>query len=337
MKNNQMKNRHKRLMSLCSEMNFGKIEITDEEKEFCRKFNNEIILLCKSLPKSIHADAILFFTEYLVTPIGRELNFFANYYAPAWSILFWLIQACPADRKLNPEDIESSVSAHTMALLLHPLDDHLNDGQLPATHLHLLLRSQSWTIMQASLDRLYNNVRGGAQIGRQFIDDYYQSISDSEEIESLDRYCKHFRKQMATWLIVPVLLAKQIASDEVFIDAIQRAFGSFGIAWRLLDDIRDIETDMLKGNHSAIYVCLPGDKRQLWDGFRAREIATKKDDIGVILDNLIQNNLIDKLTQRTCAELESAANLVETFAMTQLADEFRCLAAPLMNSHARKW
>ncbi|MHC4105310.1 MAG: hypothetical protein ACYSR9_10250 [Planctomycetota bacterium] len=326
-----MENRHKNLMSSCSEMNFGKVEISDEEKKFCRKFNNEIILLCKSLPKSTHTDAILFFTEYLVTPIGRELNFFANYYTPAWSIIFWLIQACPANKRLDPEDIKSAITAHTMALFLHPLDDHLNDGQLPATHLHLLLRSQSWMIMHAALNRLYNGVEGGAQIGRQFIDHYYQSICNSEEIESLDRYCGHFRNQMATWLIIPVLLTKKIASDDVFIEAIQIAYGSFGIAWRLLDDIRDIENDMNTGTHSAIYVSLPEEKRKLWDNHRQDKFNRSHDGAGEILNYLLQNSVIERLAQRICSELESAASLLETHGLTHLADEFRCLLTPLVN------
>jgi hypothetical protein len=319
------------ILSSCAEINFGAVVLSDDEKEFCRKFNNEIILLCKSLPKSTHADAILFFTEYLVTPIGRELNFFANYYTPAWSIIYWLIQACPADKKLDPEDIKSAITAHTMALFLHPLDDHLNDGQLPATHLHLLLRSQSWMIMHAALNHLGDGVEGGAQIVQHFIDNYYESICDSEEIESLDKYCEHFRKQMATWLIVPVLVTKKMTDDDEFIGAIQRAYGSFGIAWRLLDDIRDIETDMIKGNHSAIYVCLPEDKRKLWDNHRQEKFDRRNDGARVILNYLLQNSVIERLAQRICSKLESAASLVKAYDMMRLADQFRDLSTPLIN------
>ena len=322
----------KNLQSFCSEINFGEVDLSIEEEEFRRNFNNEIIALCRSLPESTQTDAILFFTQYLVTPIGRELNFFANYYAPSWSIIYWLIQSCPDDKRALPEDVKSAVTAHTMALFLHPLDDHLNDGQLPVTHLHLLLRSQSWMIMHAALNHLSAGVESGAQIVRHFIDDYYESICDSEEIESLDSYCEHFRKQMATWLIVPVLVAKKITADDEFIDAIQSAYGSFGIAWRLLDDIRDIETDMIKGNHSAIYVCLPEDKRKLWDNHFEEKFDRRNDSAGVILNYLLQNCVIQRLAQRICSELESAASLVEAYALTRLANEFRCLLTPLMNS-----
>ena len=180
-----MKDKIEYLLSSCAEINFGSVTLPDEQKEFCRKFNNEIIFLCKSLPKSTHADAILFFTQYLVTPIGRELNFFANYYAPSWSIIYWLMQSCPDDKRVLPEDIKSAVTAHTMALFLHPLDDHLNDGQLPVTHLHLLLRSQSWMIMHAALNHLSAGIEGGAQIVQHFIDNSYESICDDMDQKSL--------------------------------------------------------------------------------------------------------------------------------------------------------
>ena len=326
-----MEDRSKNLMSLCSEMNFGKVGLSGKEKEFCRRFNNEIILLCKSLPKSSHADAILFFMKYLGAPIGRELNFFANYYAPSWSIIYWLIQSCPDERRLSGADINSAVSAHSMALLLHPLDDHLNDGQLPATHLHLLLRSQSWMVMHAALEHLSNGIDGGAQLVKLFIDSYYENICDSEEIECIEKYCERFRKQMATWLIVPVLLAKKLAPDEDFSSAIQRAYGSFGIAWRLMDDIRDIETDMINGNHSAIYVSLPENQRKLWDHYPEDKSDQRSEAAGMILDYLLQNRVIDRLRRKICSELESAASQVEAYALTRLADEFRGLLAPLIN------
>lgn len=326
-----MEDQHKYLMSRCSEINFGKIDISGKEKEYCRKFNNEIILLCKSLPKSTHTDAILFFTQYLGTPIGRELNFFANYYAPSWSIVYWLIQSCPEDKPFSRADIKSAITAHAMALLLHPLDDHLNDCQLPATHLHLLLRSQSWAAMHAALNHLSDGIDGGAQLVQLFIDSYYDGICDSEEIESIEKYCEHFRKQMATWLIVPVLLTKEMAADEDLTCAIQGAFGSFGIAWRLLDDIRDIETDMINGNHSAIYVCLSEDMRKLWDDYPGDKFDQRNDAGGMILDYLLQNNAIDRLMQRICSELESAACRVEGYGLASLACEFRSLMTPLMN------
>jgi len=184
-------------------------------------------------------------------------------------------------------------------------------------------------IMNIALTRLGDEVDGGNKIIQGFIDDYYSSICGSELIESLDNYCDHFRKQMSTWLIAPVLMTKKMTTDEEFSDAIQTAYGSFGIAWRLLDDIKDMETDMMKNVHSAIYLCLPEDKRNLWCKFAGGEIDKNSGCTKVILDYVLENNIIDIIKERICSELELAASIAEDARMTGLADEFRCLLKPL--------
>lgn len=328
MRSSLMQDKTEKLLSFCSEINFGEVDLASEEKEFRRRFNHEIIALCKSLPESTQTDAILFFTQYLVTPIGRELNFFKNYYAPAWSIVYWLIRTHSGDKRLDPEDINNAITAHAMALFLHPLDDHLHDGQLPATHLTLLLRSQSWLFMITALNHLSHGIDGGENIVRGFIDDYYSSIDQPEEIQVLDNYCDLFGKQMATWFIVPVLMTKKMAADEKLTQAIQTAYGSFGIAWRLLDDLKDIETDMLNGNHSAIYICLPEPIQAHWD-----QDLQEKDNgqAEIILDYIQQHRVTNTITERICSELESAAAIVDGCHMKSLAHEFRCLLKPLKN------
>ncbi|CAB1078799.1 hypothetical protein D1AOALGA4SA_6527 [Olavius algarvensis Delta 1 endosymbiont] len=329
-----MQDKIEKLRSLCSGINFADADLSSEEEDFRRQFNEVIIALCKSMPQSTQTDAILFFTQYLATPVGRELNFFKNYYAPAWSILLWLIRSQPADNMPDPDDIKSAVTAHAMALLLHPLDDHLHDGQLPATHLTMLLRSQAWMIMNTALNQLIRGVADGEIIVRDYVDKYYASIGRSGGIRTLDSYCDLFRKQMATWFIVPVLMAKKMAADESFIRAIQMAYGSFGIAWRLLDDLRDIETDMLNGNRSAIYLCLPEQLQAWWE----KGVPDKGNGHAErILDYIREHRVIDSIMERLCWELESAAATADGCQMESLARELRCLARPLENLQNLDW
>lgn len=323
-----MKDKLEDFLLSCSEIDFGDVNIPQGEKEFCTELNNELILLCKYLPESTQTDALLFLMRYLRTPFGQELNFFRYYYVPSWSIIYWLIKSTPEDKNL---DQKVAKNAHSMAMFLHALDDHLNDNELPVTHLAMLLRSQSWMIMNDAFDKLAHRVDGGEQIVKGFIDDYYSSIRSSKEIESFESHCALFRKQMATWLIVPVLMTKMMTTDEEFTHAIQTAYGSFGIAWRLLDDIRDIETDMMKGTHSSIYICLPEDMKNLWDKVTREKIDGNSDCAEVILDYLLENNVIDRVRARICSELESAASIVDSHNMTDLADEFLCLLNPLKN------
>ena len=123
-----------------------------------------------------------------------------------------------------------------------------------------------------------------------------------------------------------------MTADEDFTKAIQSAYGSFGIAWRLLDDLRDIETDMMKGVNSAVYVCLPEDKRQLWDKQTGKKFDKRNDSVGIIINCVLENSIIDRLTERICNELQSAASIAESYHMARLADEFRCLLTPMMNN-----
>jgi len=320
------------IIGIVTEIDFGAVKLSAREKAFYRELNNEILLLCKSLPESTHTDALMFFVRYSGISFGDGFNFFKNYHAPIWSIIYWLVQSDHVDKGLEQEDIKNAKTAHAMAMFLHSLDDHLNDNDIPATHLALLLRGQSWMIMNNALTSLADGVNGGEEIVRGFLDDYYSSIRSSKEIESLDSYCNLFRKQMATGLIAPVLLTKKMTSPEKFTRDIQAAYGSFGIAWRLLDDIKDIETDMMKGTHSCIYICLPEKIKNDWDKLTGEESNKESGYFKIVLDFLMENRVIDRIKERICSELEFAASIADDYSVTGLADEFCCLVRPLWNT-----
>lgn len=323
-----MEDKIKDLLSSCSEIDFGPVNLSEGEKEFCNELHDEVISLCECLPKATEADARKFFKKYFRIPGNQELSFFSNYYAPAWSIIYWRIQSTTGGNVLKQKDKKNAKKAHSMALLLHPLDDHLSDGQLPVTYLALLLRSEAWMIMNAALKRLADGVDGGEKIIQGFIDDYYSSNRSSNEILSLESYCNHFRKQMATWLIVPVLMTKKMTKNEESTLAIQSAYESFGIAWRLLDDINDIQIDMMTGAHSSIYTCLPKDIKIHWD---SRTEDKRESYHKIILDYIVGNSVVESIKDRICAELDSAASIVADHDMTGLASELRCLSSPIRN------
>jgi len=313
-------------LSYCTKIDFGAVNLSGEEKEFRNELNIEIISLCKSMPDSIQTDALLFLMKYLKVSFDKDLNFVRYFYVPAWSIIYRLIKSCPKEKMFKQRDIKNAKTAHSMAMLLHPLDDHLNDKELPATHLTVLLRSQAWMIMTNAFNSLADEVGGGREIVQDFIDKYYSSICSSKRTESLDKYCDEFRKEMATWLIVPVLLARKINTNEEFSKAILNGYESFGIAWRLLDDIKDFETDMMKGVHSSLYWGLPEDQKRIWDNSSE---GKNRNSAKYILNYLFQTRVIDIIRERICDELESAAAVTGQFGMTDLAGEYRCLMKPL--------
>ena len=324
-----MNDKFDNLLAACSEMNFGAVDLSNGQKAFCTDLNDEIFSLCRSMPESTQTDALLFFMQYLRTSLGKELNFLKYFYAPAWSIIYWLVQPGATPQELELIDIGNAKTAHTMAMLLHALDDHLCDGEIPVTHLALLLRSQSWMVMYEAFNRLGEAVNGGNKIIQEFINDYYSSIRSSQEINSLDAYCELFRKQMATWLIVPVLMSEKMSPGDEFGEAIRSAFGSFGIAWRLLDDLKDIEIDMVKGVHSAVYVCLSKESKKAWGRDAVEKADENSDYRKIIFDAVLENDIIGKIKKRICSELDSAAGAADRFNLTGLANEYRSLVRPL--------
>jgi hypothetical protein len=323
------------LLASCSRIDFGPVDLSEEEKEFSREMNREIILLCKSLPGSTQTEAALFLLGYLRVSLDDGVNFVRYFYAPAWSILFWLMKSNPGETRLKQKDMQNAKTGHTMAMFLHAIDDHLTDQQVPVTHLTLLLRSQSWMVMNYAFSKLATAVDGGAEIVEHFIDDYYWSIYNSDGIASLDSYCDLFRKQMATALIVPVLIAKRKKADEEFVKSVQAAYESFGIAWRLLDDIQDMEKDMTRGVCSSLYTCLPDEIRKGWNRAKDEQADGNGDCARQVLNYVMSSGIIGKIRQRICSELESAASRADSCDMTGFADELRCLLRPLRNGESR--
>lgn len=308
-------------LSINGMIQFGEVALNDEAEAFRRQMNHELIELMRSLPGAAHADAAVFFMQDLGIPFIPEFDYFRPYAAPAWSILYWLEQHPAMAPFLKTEDRNHARTAHAMALFLHLLDDHLNDGQLAATHLNLLLRSQAWLKMNAALTPLSAGVDGGAEIVRDFIDAYYASIGSPPPADTLDGYGSHFRKQMATGMIVPVLLAIKLTGDEAFSIALEEAYGAFGIAWRLLDDLQDLEADMRTGSHSGIYFALPPDIQPLWG---------QKSHVAEVLVAIERSGIRETLEERIYLELAFAAATLEKIQMPGLAEECRSLARPFI-------
>jgi MoaA/NifB/PqqE/SkfB family radical SAM enzyme len=322
----------KKLLPDCSAMHFGSVKLSEKQHEFYRQFNDEHISLCNALPKSVQKEALRFLKNYSGIKRDEDSDFFKNYHAPSWSVIYWLTHSDHHNSNdLTAENIHDAISAHSMAMNLHSLDDHLNDGQISVNHLILLLRSQSWMIMSAAFNRLAAGVHDGEKIIQRFLDDYYSSICNPEEPESLDGYCDRFRKQMATWLIVPVLISKKLGFDENLTEAVQKAYESFGIAWRLLDDIQDMEKDMMGGEHSSIYISLTDKTKALWDKIPLEKSSNRNGYHKRILEHILSNGVVELVRKKAVSKLESAASIADGVKLTGLADEFRCLGKPLKN------
>jgi hypothetical protein len=219
------------------------------------------------------------------------------------------------------------MAAHALLLLLHSIDDHLNDNELRASHLSLLLRSQCWLIMNNALNALADGVDGGGEIIREHMDDYYSGIRNEKAIDSLDAYCDLFRKQMATGLIVPTLMIRKMCTDEKTLAAIRTLYESFGIAWRLLDDIQDLEVDMKKGSHSSVYISLSKAERMLWDRRHTERKGVHEEYGTDVLEAVIKEDVIERLKERIRNHLTSAASIAADHGMNGMGTELQALLA----------
>jgi len=310
---------------------FGSVPLSEELTNFRHRMGAEMMAFMRSLPESTHADAVVFFMQYFQSPFFPKCDFFKIYYSPSWSIIHWLERMGSDRSPFLPIERCHALSAHAMALFLHPLDDHLNDGQLSTTHLSLLLRSQAWLRMNTALQRMAEGVAKGPEIVKGLIEDYYASIGTPPAQSTLDGYCRHFRKQMATWMSVPVLMAMKMKVAEDFSEVLQDAYGGFGIAWRLLDDLQDLDSDMKTGSHSAIYFCLPLEIRLIWDQSPQSEDVRR---FKIIRSAVYNDGVWETIKRRIGTELATAASTLDEIQMTGLAEELRCLAWPFRDRPA---
>jgi hypothetical protein len=261
------------------------------------------------------------------TSIGGGLNFFGYYYPPAWSIIYWLAKSPVPEMPIEKTIIRHAKTGHAMAMLLHALDDHLNDEDLMATHLVVLIRSQAWVIMNRAFAALASDVGGGSEIARDFVDTYYASVTGGREVDNLRAYCDRFKNQMAMGFVAPVLMSKKMNGSEEFVVDIEQAYASFGIAWRLMDDFKDLKDDLTRGTHSSYYFYLPDTLKMRWDETHSKnkgadsEIAI----FSYIAQNCIQDCILSNIRKR----LYAAASLFEKHHMKGLAKECVCLSKPL--------
>jgi len=304
---------------------FGRVPLSEDKKAFYAAFNQEIPLLCRTLPEPIRAEALLFYMSYAGISLGEELDFFRHYPMPSWSIVYWLTRDGGG---VAPEVERNAVTAHAMALSLHSLDDHLLDGQIPLTSLALLLRSQSWMRMNQALEHLACGVQGGDEVIGRCLADYHATLANPGEPDSLDAYCRRFRKEMATGTIVPALLAMRRKEDPPVIEALEAGSASFGLVWRLLDDIQDLQSDMKNHVHSAVYILLPETMKASWDTCAQGEDEGSEEDRRRILECVEETGILGELFGRIEHELESAVSLAERFAPPGFVQEIRHLLRP---------
>jgi hypothetical protein len=243
-------------LNMQADVTFGTIELTTQETEVLHSLNSAVLDLCRELPTALQNDTLLFLMQYTGNSSPLEINFFVNYHVPAWTPLCFLMHNSPLQQQ--------SIRALAAAMLLHSIDDHLVDGALETTHLMLALRSALWKMYSTALDDLTRDTAAGKKITRGNINSYYEGVHSQAAFETIKDYCSNFRKEMATWTTVIHAAAVHAGFNSEKQKQLRRAYEYFGLAWRMLDDIQDLEQDYYDGAYSSLYFYLKPDQRQFW-------------------------------------------------------------------------
>lgn len=309
-------------------LHFGVPSLSEGEKEFYRNLNDAVLRILKTLPPLTQTAALLELAACLNIPFTKDIDFFRGFYPPAWSILYWINAAAAGEKRFSEDDLQNVNAVHASAMLLHRLDDHLVDAQIPLTHQCLLIRSHLWGALNQARGKLTRGIGSQAGFGNRFIERYYSSMDSRKRVDSLNSYCDRFKRQMAMGYIAPVWMAEQITSDPQLPKAVETLFGGFGIAWRLLDDLQDIPADMQTGQQSAVYWCLPEDIKPYWGGSGPDPTVTadRARDIAEFIEG---RAIVGQIVMRICRELDSAAMVAAACNIKGYSEELSALAAPL--------
>ena len=309
-------------------LNFGSISLNPTQAQALGLMNQQLIALCRTLPEPLVDSAILTLqSHYAGSRLVNLLNFYTKFYTPTWSVIYWLQERPPL---LTPAELESAYIAQAMAMFLHMLDDHLVDGQLTPTHLLLQLRTKAWMRFSQHTDLLARMVPDGPAVGQALIDTYFGGVHHPPQVDSLEAYCHRFRSQLSTGLVVPMLIAARTGCPTA---EVRQAFESFGMAWRLLDDLRDCQSDVYDGEPSGVYYQLTPEGRAHWEACRG-----KPDDAPEwqrLIDYLDATGTLTDSVQHLVRALGDAQKAAEAAGLVGYAAEFRQLAQPLLTTQSK--
>ncbi|MDH7552516.1 MAG: hypothetical protein QHH74_02545 [Spirochaetota bacterium] len=295
---------------------------------FYALLNDAILTLVRSLPRSTQTNAMIFFIQHSGIEPGYNVDFFRNYYSPIWSVIPHIITRSTGVQ-VKQDFMYHAAIAHAMVMLLHSLDNHINDSQIAPDHLTLLIRSQAWKLFWDSIAMLCSLVHKGKDIVNSYLDGYYASIIINKRIDNLEEYLHTFKDQMATALIVP-LLTVQYVKDMSLEEGVRYSLEHFGLAWRIYDDIQDMKYDLNCGRDTAVTLSLPIDVRHHWN--ELLKIGTtiiekeniqehKNNSLNMLEEMILASGVIPVLTKRIIKELQAAAKHAEDIGLCGLSDE----------------
>jgi hypothetical protein len=237
-----------------TEIEFRKAAPHPRTEALARDLEAEIWRVVDLLPRALAREAAHIVRSYP----GPARGFIDLFHRPVWSVLGWL----EADRAARA----AAVRAHALALFLHLWDDHLCDRQLQTDIVTLHLRSLAWREMEQVLppDR-----------ARPLLATYLEAIHAQRPAESLEAHLERFERQIAIWRIAPRMLSER---DDRMAALVDEALTQFCFAWRLIDDVQDLEDDWASGQNNSVRLVMDETSAARWDAVRRMSAASVTED-----------------------------------------------------------
>ncbi|WAS90440.1 FAD-binding oxidoreductase [Nannocystis punicea] len=277
---------------------FGRVELTPAERELQAQLGEALQSVAATLPAPLRAGAAAFLdVEARGRGPGGVLRKFPP---PLWASLLSLREGLPAELAA-----EAGVG-QSLALLLHLLDDHLCDGQLACAPALLQLRTRAWSRFETAVARLAAGEVEMEAFAATQIDRHFAAVDRARGPIALEAALASARAEMATWTIVPALCAWRMggpAARDRIVGVLERLF----VAWRIVDDLDDLDDDARRG---AVNLAL----------------SLANDDC-MATDRLA--SILDALAERAFTELAKAAAEADAGGWSRLAAQFLALARPL--------
>ncbi len=313
----------------CATINFGKVSLNADQTEALAIMNRQIVDLCRTMPAPLRDSGLLAiqqnFTGFQLTNL---MNFFTKFYVPSWSLIYWMQQAQP---HLSEAELAQALRAQGLAYFLHMLDDHINDGQIPVSHLLLQLRTHTWVTFTSIAAQLAQPIAAGESIIQTTLDRYFSGIHHPPEVDNIEAYANLFRQQLSTTLVIPLIVAHRTGCA---IAPLQQAYEEFCIAWRLLDDLRDCVADTFAGQKSGIYYLLTPEYQRLWANCQGQDQTAESWQL--LQAVLQQQGVLQNLMVHTIERLYQAQSAAEAAGLSGYAQEMTALALPLREQIAAK-
>jgi len=300
-----------------SDLDFGAVAVGEGLANLKKDLHQALLDSFSSIPDSFQAEM----HELLDAYCGTRQDFYRLFYVPVWSFLHWI----PYPRSVDESGygtVRLAVQAHALSLFIHLWDDHLSDSQLPPDMLRIHSRTTAWQQFVASAHELCRDFGLDPNQVEWACSTYLKATHRPIMCLDLTEYEEQFRKEVAIWTLVPRLVGSSLQPEAG--EALSRIIEQFAIAWRIIDDIQDIHSDIAGHKKTAVWMELPVEGRLVWESCRKSIAACGElppEEWSLLTRHILESGCLDRLLQRIQLLLRGSADAARAQGWHSLAVE----------------